>query len=270
MNIEFEGTIPVSHEDLVKQVRLAKQRGLPEIRQQAEHGRPLAIVGGGPSIAGHLDEIRGYADVWAINGACGFLRDHGIDSILVTLDPCDFLAPRVAGAKRAYLATRCHPDVFDTLKDADITVFDAVNDAETGIWASCSSVTACFHLAGKLGFRDLTFYGCEGSFSERSHAYMDEKELQDFRFVVECNGRRYLTAPDLYMLTLQMAPFFRVCGQFKERSGGLLRALIECPEHDIVEVSPLLAAGLVEVCPECGLAGRHYDDCAVGMGVVCQ
>lgn len=244
--IVFEGSVPVSHEDLLAQVAHAKSLGYPEVREQEPHGRRLAVVGGGPSIVDRLDEIREFSDIWAINGACGFLRERGIESTLLTLDPCDFLAPRVAGATKALLATRCHPDVFKALDGADITVFDAVNDTENGLWASCSSVTVAFHLATVLGYRQSVFFGCEGSFSERSHAYMDEQELQDFRFVVECDGRQYVTAPDLYMLTMQMAVFFRLAvnDSFTERSGGLLRALIANPEHEIVKVSRQLAASL--------------------------
>ena len=241
--IAFEGTVPVSHEDLLAHVAHAKARGYPEVREQEPHGRRLAVVGGGPSILAHLEEIREFSDIWAINGACRFLREHGIDSTLLTLDPCDFLAPRVSGAVKAMLATRCHPDVFDALQGADITVFDAVNDTQNGFWASCASVTVAFHLAAVLGYRKTVFYGCEGSFGDgTTHAYMDEGELQDYRFVVECGGKRYLTAPDLYMLTTQMAALLRrsINGSFTERSGGLLRALIADEKHDIVQVSRAL------------------------------
>jgi hypothetical protein len=248
--IVFEGSVPVSHEDLLAQVAHAKSLGYPEVREQEPHGRRLAVVGGGPSIVERLDEIREFADIWAINGACGFLGERGIESTLLTLDPCDFLAPRVVGAKKALLATRCHPDVYRALEGADITVFDAVNDTENGLWASCSSVTVAFHLATLLGYRQTVFYGCEGSYSDKTHAYMDEQELQDYRFIVECGGKQYVTAPDLYMLTMQMAVFFRLAinNSFTERCGGLLRALIANPEHEIVKVSRQLAASLKPIC----------------------
>lgn len=250
--IVFEGTVPVPHDELLAHVAHAKSLGFPEVREQESHGRRLAVVGGGPSIVDHLDEIQEFTDIWAINGACGFLREHGIESTLLSLDPCDFLAPRVVGAKKALLATRCHPDVFKALEGADITVFDAVNDTENGMWASCSTATVVFHLATVLGFRKTVFYGCEGSYSEKTHAYMDEAELQDYRFLVECGGKLYLTAPDIYMLTQQMAFFFRnaINESFTERSGGLLRALIQNPEHDIVKVSRALMAGLKPIYEE--------------------
>lgn len=245
-SIEFQGTVPVAHEDLLKQVAYAKSLGYPEVREQEVHGRRLAVVGGGPSIVDHLDEIKEFTDIWAINGACRFLREHGIESTLLSLDPCDFLAPRVSGATKALLATRCHPDVFKCLEGADITLFDATTDAENGMWASVATATVVFHLSMILGYRKTVFFGCEGSYSDKTHAYMDEAELQDYRFIVECGGKHYLTAPDLYMLTTQMAFMLRrsINGAFTERSGGLLSALVADEKHDIVKISRALAACL--------------------------
>jgi hypothetical protein len=269
VKIEFVGLSPLPDDELMKNVRHARGLGYPQIQEVQEHGRRLAVVGGGPSIVDRLDEIREFTDIWAINGACRFLREHGIDSTLLTIDPVDFLAPRVSGASKALLGTRCHPDTFRVLEGADIRVFDVNTDSEDGLWASCSTVTVAFPLAVKLGYRKLVFFGCEGSYSERTHAYMDEAELQDYRFDVVCGGKRFTTAPDLYLLTQQMAALIRmsVHDSFTERSGGLLSALIADPEHDIVEVSPLLQQSLKPVCPSCGYAVGHYDDCEVGLGV---
>lgn len=272
MKIDFVGLSPLPDDALMSNVRHAKGLGYPEVKEVEPHGRRLAVVGGGPSIVDRLDEIRQFTDIWAINGACRFLREHGIESTLLSIDPVDFLAPRVAGAKKALLATRCHPDTFKVLEGADITVLDVNTDSEHGIWASCSTATIAFLLGPMLGFHKLVFFGCEGSYGERTHAYMDDPELSDFRFVVECNGKRFATAPDIYLLTQQMAVFFRMSinDSFTERSGGLLRAFIECEEHDIVDVSPKLKATLKPVpqpCKSCGQSVGHYDDCEVGMGV---
>lgn len=246
MKIEFLGGCPVSEETLQKSVLHAKSLGLPEIQEVETHGRRLAVIGGGPSIVDSLQEISQYTDIWAINGACRFLRERGIASTLLSIDPVDFLAERVSGATKAILATRCHPDVFKALDGAEITVLDVNTDSDKGIWASCATASIAFPLAAMLGYRQVVFYGCEGSYSDKTHAYMDEAELQDFRFVVECGGERFTTSPDLYLFTTQIAELFRmtVPGSFTERSGGLLRALIANPDHEITEVSPKLQASL--------------------------
>lgn len=261
-SITFEGKVPVPHEELLQHIEHSRGLGLPYIRDVEPHGRKLAVVGGGPSIVGMLDEIRRYADVWAINGTAPFLEERGIACTLLSVDPCDFLAPRVVGAKRAILASRCHPKVFEVLKGAEIQIFDAVQDCIPngyGVWASVSTMGAVPHLATVFGFRETVFYGCEGSFDAGTHAYMDEKDLQEFKFVVLCGGREYTTAPDLYQQCLAMLPFFRTFPKhFSERSGGLLRAIVENDgEHEIVKVSKKLLAGLTPINEESARVQRE-------------
>lgn len=245
--IAFSGEVAVSHEGMLKNIAHARALGFPYVREEFPHGRRLAVVGGGPSIVDHLDEIRSYTDVWAINGACGFLRERGIVSTLLACDPVPFLAERVRGAKTAILCSRCDPAVFDALKGAEITLFDALQDKLTGgyaTWLSVSAMSAVFQLSMAYGFRQTVFYGCEGSYESTTHAYMDDP--QGHRFVVSCGGGEYLTVPELYIQCQQMAPLFRlsVSDAFTERSGGLLRAMIQNEDHDIVKVSRALLASL--------------------------
>ncbi len=266
--IKFEGNVPVPYEDLMRHVQLSKKRGHPYVSIVPPHDRKLAVVGGGPSVLDHVEELRGYKDIWAINGACGWLRDRGIESTLLTLDPCDFLAPRVSGAKKAILSSRCHPKVFEVLKDCDITLFDVVQDAVLeggyGIWASVSTASSVFQLATDYGFRDTTFYGCEGSYQQSTHIYMDDPECSNFQFVVSCGGSEYLTAPDMYEQVKAMIPVMKTfSNHFKEKCGGLLRAMLANEEHDIVKVSRGLLAGLKPIekprCARCG--SQWHTDC---------
>lgn len=247
--IEFEGKVPVEHEELTKQVRLARGLGLPYIQDVEVHDKRLAVVGGGPSVKNHLDELHQYDEIWSINGTTRWLASHGIESTLLALDPCDFLADHVSGAKRAYLASRCHPNVFLALKDADVSIYDVMGDFDgerQAVWASVSAVTAAFHLSAIRGFRDTTFYGIEGSFDNETHLYMHEISMHLYRFVVECGGDLYTTSPDLYAQCKAMVPLMRTFkAHFKERCGGLLRAMIAHDDHDIVQVTKALRDGLI-------------------------
>lgn len=260
MKITFVGQFPIPHDELLQNIAAAKGRGLPYVREAKPHGRRLAVVGGGPSIVRHLHEIRSYTDIWAINGACGFLREHGIESTLFSVDPTELLTERVRGARRAILASRCHLRVFEALKGCDIQLFDILQDAvgERGFWGSVSSVMTVFDLAPYMGYRDADFYGCEGSYSEGTHAYMNDKDISEYAFYVECGGQEYLTGPDLYQQTRELSKLLRFThDRFKDKSGGLLTAMIAQrmkyeihesmeiePDHDITRISTKLKEGL--------------------------
>lgn len=243
--IVFRGEPPVPHEGMMRNVRHAHGLGLPRAVQQPEHYRPLAVVGGGPSISEHLAELKAWpGDVWAINGACGFLRKAGIDSVMVACDPHEIVAKWAAGVKRAMLCSRCDPAAFEVLKDAEVTVFDLAQDDPEGIVCGSSTATGCFHLGVRLGYRRIVFFGCESSYPKGStHAY--QHEAREHELAVECGGVEYRTAPDYYEQAKELAAILRKFPMyFSEKSGGLLRAMVEHEKHDITKVSPRLLASL--------------------------
>lgn len=240
--IVFEGRNAVAHECIMANVTAARARGLPRVPCLPAHARRLAVVGGGASTLDRLHEIYEYDEVWALNGATCWLKGNGIDAVFLSVDPLPIIAQWAKCATRAIICTRCAPETFEALRNADVSVFDAIQDEPSGIWASISTVLSVPHLAVEYGFRDVTFYGCEGSFMPdgNTHVYMNDP--QDFRFTVECGGWEYLTLPELYLTTEQLATFLRTFpSHYKERSGGLLRAMVANGEHDITRISlPLL------------------------------
>lgn len=249
--ISFTGKMCVEHDVLLRNIAYAKSLGLPYVKKPPAkeikfHGRRLAVVGGGPSVKEHLDELRSWeGEIWGVNGACTWLREAGIESTLFSLDPLPILAKRCVGARKALLCTRCAPELFDALKGAEVTLFDVAQDEEGGFLASCATVLCVPDLATDLGFRDVVYFGCEGSFRDATHLYMNDP--QEKRFVVECGGREYLTLPELYVCTVELSALLRAFpAHFTERSGGLLGAMVRNQEHDIVKVSRSLLADLKE------------------------
>ena len=95
-----------------------------------------------------------------------------------------------------------------------------------------------------MGYREVTFFGCEGSCAERSHAYQHE-ELAE-QMIVACGGAEYRTRPDFYTASRELAAVISEFPMFcREQSGGLLRALIASGgKHDVVWVSDDLAEQL--------------------------
>ena len=247
--IVIRGTVPVPHETLLRNMAHTKSLGLPKVAlgQPLRHGR-LAVVGGGPSVLSYLDQIRECAEVWAINGACAMLREHGIDSFLFAIDPHPIVTKWAVGASKAILCNRCDPEVFEVLKGKDVRVYGLHNDApEDLIYTGSSAATCAFHLGVESGFKEVDFFGCESSFEESSHAYMDEK--REHLLWIECNGVEYKTAPDFYIQAQEMSAIIRTFpAHFRHFGGGLLQALIDHPEHDVTHVSRAMMEGLKPIC----------------------
>lgn len=243
MLIAFSGEPPVPEEGMERNRQHARSLGLKVIRGS---GRRLAVVGGGPSVAGHLDALRAWdGEVWAINGACAWLRGHGIASTLISADPDPIVARWAQGASSAILCTRTDPAVFEVLKGADVRLYDVKQDSPDGITAGSSTAGCALHLGIAMGFRRITLFGCESSYEGGSHAYQHEDACDVDWMTVECEGRHYHTRPDFYVQAVELGHVLREYPHvFSEQSGGLLRALIQNPIHDIPEVSPSLLAKL--------------------------
>lgn len=204
---------------------------------------PLLVVGGGPSAAQHLDEFRG-AEILAINGACGWLRQAGIASTFFTLDALPEAARWAEAASRAIVAASCDPAVFAALEGADVTVFDA-RPGKT-VLSGTTSATAAPVVGLTMGYRPVIFYGCEGSYPpDRTHAYFNEPRIEEFD--VKIGGTVYRTAPDFLYQSIELAAIFRAVNELdpdllQEHSGGLLRAMLEHgDDYDIVWMSDAAA-----------------------------
>jgi hypothetical protein len=237
VKIAFTGTVPMAHEDILRNVKLSHSLRLPFIQPVNAHERRLAIVGGGPSIHAHLDELRSMAanpewEIWGINGACNFLRSEGIASTFFSVDPLPLVAGMTVGVEKALLCSRCDYQAITNVKKP--VLFDLMLDREGGILAASSTAGTAFHLAAELGFRKVVFYGCEGCFTwSNSHAY-EQSDSDGMEFNVRCGGMDYLTRPDFYVQCCEMSAIIKMFpSHFEERSGGLLRAMIQNDDHDI-------------------------------------
>lgn len=235
MKMQFVGDCGVHQDKILSNIKHSHSLGLEMVPGEvAAHDRRLAIVGGGPSISNHIEEIRGYSDIFSINGTYKFLKDLGIDSTFISVD-CGIEVARFAdGVTKAIVASRVAPEFFE--KASGISIFDLKNDIDEGIWCGSSTATCCFHLGIELGYRDITFYGCEGSFGESSHAYRDEG--RELLMWVECGGVEYKTSPDFYVQSGELSSIIKMAPKnFKERSGGLLGAMVANDDHDVTAVS---------------------------------
>jgi hypothetical protein len=244
--INFRGTPPIGSEAIRANIAHARSLGLPYFNQAKGRVEHLAVVGGGPSINANVASIALFPDVWAVNGAWEWCYRRGIEAVFVAVDPCKVAAewakPVAAANGMAIVATQCDPEVFEVLKDCRILVYDT--GGENGCVRGTCAVTVPPTLAPFMGYRAITLFGCEGSYVEQSHAYQHE-EIAEW-MIVECGREEYRTRPDFYTASKELSAMIREFPFFlREKSGGLLRAMIENDgKHDVVRVSNELAEQL--------------------------
>ena len=214
--------------------RAARTLGLPDVSSLKPSG-PLAIVGCGPSIEGRKHALRNWkGEIWAINNAAIWCVRNRIRCSMFTIDPGLNFNPDLKIVSRAILATRCHPFLFDLLRGADLRTFELPQPGP-------SSAPTAAMIGAKLGFKDFTFFGCEASFAGHSHAEDGPDPGAEQKVVVACAGEKFMTRPDFISGALAIAMMVRDFEHVRERSGGLLAALVKDLDYEIVGVAPALA-----------------------------
>jgi hypothetical protein len=241
--ILFTNVMPAITEGVMRERKQsALGRGLPFVRESPiRPGSVLAVVGGGPSINHHADEIKAHTDIWAINGAWFWAKWRGIDATFFSLCADGgwsriFKEP-VTG--RAIIAPWCEPYLFDMWSGDVQVVPDAM--LKTGP----TTATGAWILAPKCGYAKVVFYGCESSFEDDTHAYDFYEDGASDRLVIRANGRDYNTTPQFLLQAEYMAEVIRTFPDvYSAVGGGLLGALIEDPDYDLVAASRRIAESL--------------------------
>ena len=210
----------------------------PRLERCARHGRKLAVVGGGPEIVHDLDELRSWdGDIWGINYMPDWLAERGIASTLFSIDPCAFPSK----ATKRILASSCHPSMLE----GDVQVFDLVWVNPQGFANGCSSVSSAPAISFALGYLDVSFFGCDGSWEQQDHVDRHEGTEKE-QLIVRAGGRDYLTRPSYYLQCMELLTLFRTFPDvYRNRSRGLLKAMQDHPDTwEVVGVSEALKASL--------------------------
>lgn len=203
----------------------------------------LAVIGGGPSIKDHVDELLAWdGQIWAVNGAINWCLDHGIPAWFYTADAAAMAnwVYDLGRVRKAVLAPDVSPELVAHLQNAgaEITLTVPLESGPT-------SANASDWLALKAGYRHVTYFGCEGSFEpDRTHAF-DSFPIEDW-LKVEVGGELYRTKAEFISQSIMLANTIRAFPHvYAEKSGGLLRAMVEHgPDHDVYSVSHSLYAKL--------------------------
>ena len=148
-----------------------------------KHSGKVCLVGSGPSLAATKEKLSG--DICAINSAIGYLLDHDIVPKWAMLWDASPLIEKFAVPHPdvTYLvASRCHPKVFERLKDCKVVVWHAGGDydiikimnkpeviakqkyEEPLVNGGSAGITRGLFLVTALGYNEVHVFGADASY----------------------------------------------------------------------------------------------------------
>lgn len=223
---------------LLENVEASFNRNTPRFADMPKIGkdtRPIAIVGGGPSLRAELDNLNAFPG--PVMG-CGSVHDYLVGQGIypdyhVVVDPC---AVVVNWLKRPspnviyLIASQCHPNLFAVLDGQNVKLWHAfvVRDdgskfvdfhGEPTIPGGDFVIGRAWPLAAVLGHRDIHFYGFDCSFPiecSSQHAYDYEWDREEPCYAtVEHTKERFVTTPGwMAQLNTFMKMLAASAGQF--------------------------------------------------------
>lgn len=189
----------------------------------------LAVVGGGHSVAAYVETLRRWdGDIWAVNGAYNWCRERDIDATFYTVDPEECTVEFAKGAEKAIVTPWCHPSMWGVLKNVELADFFPMFSASApnAAWAGFP-----------LGYTSVTYFGIDCSFSDTTHSYMNHDDRATM--IVRCGGMDYQTTPAYYVQALEIEALCKLAPKrIRQMCGGLVRALVENDDHDVIYTSP--------------------------------
>ena len=248
-----------SDEQLAANIRHNAALDLPWVKEEPATAVPAVMVGGGPSAADCIVDIKRLADagaaVYAMNGASRWLRKHGIVPVQVLSDAQSKTAALVDPEAGHYLvASQCAPETvaacderFTTLWHLEIGNVEQHFPAEKVkrggyalIGGGAATGNAALCVAYALGHREFHVFGYDSSHREgRGHAY--SQPMNDLIPTVDITyaGRTFTAS----VAMKAQAEKFQITSQALKQSGctihvygdGLLQHMYRTPPEKMTE-----------------------------------
>jgi hypothetical protein len=170
----------------------------------------LNFAAGGPSLKKKLSALKKRQKrgekIFTVNGTQDYLIKNGIIPFAtVFVDTSEIIADIFTPDKRVkyYVASMCHPKVFEKLEGHDVTMWHAQhNIGERDIigdvlmvGGGCTVGLRSINLAFTLGFRDFHLYGYDSSFDGKRHAY--DQQVDNNKIDIVCKDRTFSTTLDM-------------------------------------------------------------------------
>jgi len=244
------GTVNTDDEQIKGNVEHNIKQGYLQVEPHPTNDIEVMIVGGGPSVVGHLEKIKQLREkgvkLITINNAYKWCIDNGLTpSAMVMVDARDFNArftqPIVEECKY-FIASQCHPSVFNGLpKDrtyvwhTQAEMLQETLDKQYGNWwpvpGGSTVLLRAIPLFRMLGFKRFHLFGCDSCLGEdnKHHAY--EQVENDGQLVIPVNvsGKIFNCNPWMVSQAQEFIDLIKMLGDEIELAvyGGLLHHILE-------------------------------------------
>jgi hypothetical protein len=259
---------------LYANVQRAVEAGYPILEMRHAHNDVALLVGGGPSLADDVEDIRQRkaqgAHIFALNGAGLWLQERGIiPDCVVILDARPHNARFVAGLDQSViclLATQCDAAIFEAAGTRHIVAWHPNLGGKSGVVEKRATVLIggsttvgmrTMRIAHVLGYRELHLFGYDSSYRDmQHHAYRQDENSTELLRECVVGGQTFVSS----------AWMIRQAGDFPLICGGLM-----CEGTSVhVHGNGLLPAIATEMGRERRLLTVYYDlsVCPVGYDVI--
>lgn len=198
-------TEPNTNNDVVmKNIRINSSKG-KWVKQAPAHGETALICGSGPSLLDTLPQIRAYKGFrFALNNTAKILHDNGIQAdyhVLLDARQENVEFVKEPYAKAYLLASQCHPDLFECVKDREFYIWHAITEGIQDVLGGDVSLIgggttvglSCMALAYTMGFRKFGLFGYDSSYRDnKGHAAPQRRTpVESMTFDVTVNDRTF-------------------------------------------------------------------------------
>lgn len=211
------GTINATNEMILDNIRRNCEEGYQQVIPHPEQDTEVMILGGGPSLNDHLDEIRKMREngvkLVTLNGSYNWCLDNGLTpSATILVDAREFnkrfTKPVVDGCKYL-IASQCHPSVLEGLPKDRVYLWHVMGDltdssvmkkyfpANWPIPGGSTVLLRAIPLLRQLGYHRFHLFGCDSCLEEGRHHAFSQPENDDRAVIpiMVTGGRMFLCHP---------------------------------------------------------------------------
>lgn len=237
--------------------RLQHQPWLAQCRKGS-----LAIVGGGPSLRRHLDEVRRCDAVLACASTHDFLVDHGIiPHYAAFVDSLPGAVNYLTMPQRDtvyLLASLLEPKFFEKLKDHQVLMFHVGEQVDHALYGDekplaygCACGINALGLGLCLGYQDFHIFGFDGNYEVAdgrvmTHAYdvSEDAWMPNQAEWVSVGERRFLTHKAIIVMLAQFFSAIEVNGRYHRTTihgDGMLAEMVRGGNDSLKQLVQLAA-----------------------------